>query len=200
MSYQWDGIDGSGTNINLFQSPAEVISPARGSEKEYQRDPPASDGTKVVIVDTDHLWGIGGNATWAWKSFLRGLHPIFMDPYRETPHHLTKEVDPKYVLLRQAMGHTLTYANKMDLLTMTPSGKLSSTGYCLANPGTAYLIYQPDPSLPFRVDLVEGNYRLEWFRPQMGYTKMGNDLSVRGGWRDFAAPFEGEAVLYLKRE
>lgn len=30
-------------------------------------------------------WGLGGNETWAWKSFLRGLHPAFMDPWRPRP-------------------------------------------------------------------------------------------------------------------
>jgi hypothetical protein len=35
----------------------------------------------VILSDTDHLWCIGGNHSWVWKSFLRGLHPIFMDPY-----------------------------------------------------------------------------------------------------------------------
>ena len=26
-------------------------------------------------------WGIGGSVRWVWKCFLRGLNPIFMDPY-----------------------------------------------------------------------------------------------------------------------
>lgn len=36
---------------------------------------------KVILVDTDHLWGVGGSPAWVWKSFLRGHNPIFMDPY-----------------------------------------------------------------------------------------------------------------------
>jgi hypothetical protein len=42
-------------------------------------DPPASDGTKAVISDTDHYAAGKGDALWAWKSFLRGHHPILMD-------------------------------------------------------------------------------------------------------------------------
>jgi hypothetical protein len=39
------------------------------------------------------------------------------------------------------MGSTLTYANRMILVDMTPQPSLSSTGYCLANPGAEYLVY-----------------------------------------------------------
>jgi hypothetical protein len=42
-------------------------------------DPPVADGRKVVISDTDHYAPGGGDALWAWKSFLRGHHPILMD-------------------------------------------------------------------------------------------------------------------------
>ena len=44
---------------------------------------------------------------------------------------------------RRAMGHTLAYANRMNLATMTPRDNLASSGYCLANPGEEYLIYLP---------------------------------------------------------
>ena len=37
------------------------------------------DGRKVVITDTDHYAPGRGDALWAWKSFLRGHHPILMD-------------------------------------------------------------------------------------------------------------------------
>ena len=42
-------------------------------------DPPANAGRKVVITDTDHYAPGKGDALWAWKSFLRGHHPILMD-------------------------------------------------------------------------------------------------------------------------
>jgi hypothetical protein len=42
-------------------------------------NPPVADGRKVVISDTDHYAPGRGDALWAWKSFLRGHHPILMD-------------------------------------------------------------------------------------------------------------------------
>ena len=43
-------------------------------------------GKKVTILDTDHLWGCGGNYQWVWKSFLQGYNTIFMDPWQSFPH------------------------------------------------------------------------------------------------------------------
>ena len=49
----------------------------------YRTNPPPADGRKVILTDTDHLWGVGGDVAWVWKSFLRGLNPLFMDPYEQ---------------------------------------------------------------------------------------------------------------------
>ena len=38
---------------------------------------------------------------------------------------------------------TLTYANRMNLVTMTPQPSLCSTHFCLVDPGKEYLVYQP---------------------------------------------------------
>jgi hypothetical protein len=82
MTYQWCATS-PGTNANLLDSPAEWVSPNPEAPDgyDYRRNPPPADGRKVILTDTDHLWGIGGNVGWVWKSFLRGLNPIFMDPY-----------------------------------------------------------------------------------------------------------------------
>jgi len=72
-----------GNNAELFASPADWISP--NDNGGYKDAPPAADGSKVVILDTDHLWGsTGGDRQWMWKSFTRGYNPIFMDCYDDT--------------------------------------------------------------------------------------------------------------------
>jgi hypothetical protein len=45
----------------------------------WHSDPPPIDGRKIVIADTDHFAPGCGDALWAWKTFLRGHHPILMD-------------------------------------------------------------------------------------------------------------------------
>ncbi len=71
MSYQWDGIAGAGRNEDLWKSPAEALSPAhddnRRGARPYRTDPPATNAGKVILCDTDHIWGVGGDVAWVWK-------------------------------------------------------------------------------------------------------------------------------------
>ena len=130
MTFQYQG----GSNRTLFDSPADWISP--NPEGGYRDDPPAADGSKVIITDTDHLWGIGGNQAWVWKSFTRGLNPIFMDPYDGkvlSKSFTERQAEP----IRKSMGYTLTLAQQMNLARMMPRNDLTSSGYCLAEPRRA---------------------------------------------------------------
>jgi hypothetical protein len=182
-----------GSNAALLTSAADWISPnATGG---YKENPLAADGRKVILNDTDHLWGLGGNPAWVWKSFLRGLHPIFMDPYQDVRFGGT--YDPSWDGIRQAMGHTRTYANKMPLAAMTPQKSIASTQYCLANPGSAYLIYQPFSKKSFTVKLQAGTYDYEWFNPHAGTIVSTGTITARGRRTSFRAPFNGDAILYL---
>lgn len=203
-----------GTNANLFNSPAEWISP--NPEGGYRENPPAADGSKVILNDTDHLWGIGGNQAWVWKSFCRGLNTLFMDPYREkvdspepeeeqkttwTDHLSDKTaLDSRWEPIRRSLGYTLTYANRMDLALMAPRNNLASTKYCLANPGSEYLVYLPDGGKVTKVTVdlsaASGTLAVEWFNPSTGEA-MSAEAAAAGDIREFVAPFSGDAVLYI---
>jgi hypothetical protein len=169
-----------------------------------------SDGTKVVINDTDHslYWttlesnGPGDQRAWAWKTLTLGASPAFMDPYlevwqvRNSPSGSTP--DPSWNVLRDALGNTRRYADKIDLAHDVPSASLTSTGYCLANPGTQYLVYQPS-SGTFTVTMVAGTYTFEWYNPQTGVIASTGTQSVAAGSVSFTPPFTGDAVLLLSR-
>jgi hypothetical protein len=188
-----------GDNYELFASPADWISP--NGDGGYTDNPPAADGSKVIILDTDHLWGIGGDRQWVWKSFTRGYNPIYMDCYSEVFCTDVNPVsDPTMVSVRRNMGYTLNYANRINLAAMTPRGDLCSTGYCLANPaasGAEYLVYAPT-SGTFTVNLsgTKGEFAVEWFNPETGSIVNGGTISG-GMTRSFSPPFVGDAVLYL---
>jgi len=79
---------------------------------------------------------------------------------------------------------------------MTPQGSLSSTGYCLANPGVEYLVYQPLPKV-FTVELPAGTYQFEWFNPATNRVGATGAITVSDGKQPFTAPFSEDAVLYL---
>jgi hypothetical protein len=189
---------------DLLASGAEWVSPGGAG---YMWDPPAADGRAVVIVDTDHLWGIGGDRVWVWKSFTRGLNPIFMDGYDGAAYGVGGQGfdfnNPVWVKLRAAMGHTLSYARRMNMASVTPRNSLCSTGYCLANltgPNAELLVYQPSGG-SFTVNLAGNSavFNVEWFNPATGQATAGNPITG-GTTLSFTAPFGGDAVLYLKQQ
>jgi len=186
-------------NEVLFRSPADWVSP--GTYKLYAHSPPAADGRKVSILDTDHVFGVGGDRHWIWMAFTRGHNPIYMDPlwgYIPDKGNWTGQA-ARSEDARRAMGQTRRFAQRMDLATMTPQADLASTGYCLACAGAEYLVYQPKPAAAFTVNLPEGSYRYEWFNPQQGNTASEGLLKVETGRRRFQASFDSDSVLYLKR-
>jgi hypothetical protein len=188
-----------GSMAALWSSPADWISPQNdGTAGDFKDDPPAADGKKVMISDTDHLWGEGGDHRWVWKSFLRGYHPIYMDRVAK----LT--ADPKGDIAgaesaRKAMGCTRRLAERVNLATMRPHDELASTRYCLAHPGSEYLVYLPDGG-KVTVDLkaASGTLAVEWINPRTGAaTEAG---TTQGGpQRPFDGPEKGDWVLHLLR-
>ena len=192
MTFQFKG----GSNETLFESPADWISP--NPEGGYRDNPPDAAGRKLIITDTDHLWGIGGNQQWVWKSFLRGMNPIFMDPY--DCEVLKGSYDPEWVEpIRKSMGYTLEYAKRMNLIKMVPENELASSAYCLAEKGKEYLVYLPEGN-EVTVNLTDASrdLKVEWFNPNSGETvKQGK---IKGGHVPvMKSPFgDDDAVLYLK--
>lgn len=189
MTFQYKG----GNNDGLFDSPAEWISP--NGEGGYKDDPPEADGSKVIINDTDHLWGIGGNSDWAWKSFCRGLNPIFMDTYDGLI--LGESFDQRYEPLRVSLGQIQGMARRLNLIEMLPRADLASSSYCLANEGKEYLTYVPDTD-QVMVDLtgIKGDLLVEWFNPATGETSQ--LTGIKGGIEQtFQSPFEENGVVLL---
>ena len=190
MTFQFKG----GSNQTLFDSPAEWVSP--NPEGGYRDNPPANKGDKVVLTDTDHLWGIGGNQAWVWKSFCRGLNPIFMDPYDGIV--LGQAFDPRWEPVRRSMGYCLRLAQRLDLTSMTPQDKLASTNYCLAEAGKKYIIYLPQGK-QVRVDLSSYDvpFAVRWLDPTEGKRVRGD--RVQGGKQVLLqSPFgDSDAVLVL---
>ncbi len=177
---------------DLFASAADWISPGKNSSDQYTTSFPAADGRKVMILDNDHLLS-SPDRDWVWKGFLRGLNPIFMEST-----DLLTDTDSRKQGVRDAMGHTLSYAKRMNLSLSTPRESLASTAYCLANPGQEYLVYQP-ASASFTVNLTAGNYTFEWFNTVSGKITATGSANAGGGNYSFSPPFSG-AVLYITRK
>ena len=190
------GITGHGGERikSMLASPADWISP--GSQDGYRDPPPLWDGRKVGLLDTDHVWGIGGNSGWVWKSFLRGYNPLFMDPYDGAI--LGAPFQPRWEPIRAAMGVARQLADRIPLAFMIPHGELASSDFCLADLGKEYIVYLPEGG-EVTVDLtpVSGQIIVEWIHPVDGKTEPGEE-TLGGAKRTLRAPFSGDAVLHLK--
>jgi hypothetical protein len=223
MTMQFPVADQTKVNDPLFASRADWISPGYDDEmfrnglhpmapgsppSRWFDDPPPSTGAKVVITDTDHYAPGKGDALWAWKSFLRGHHPILMDfGIIDVVHPLDASLGVPpfefYEPARYAMGDTRRYADRMALAHMVPRGDLTSTRFALANPGSEYLVLQPaDIGAAFTVTLSAGTYSAEWFSVNDRKTVAADAVTAeRDGAVSFQPPFgaTGPCVLYLKR-
>jgi hypothetical protein len=197
MTMQFPVPEQTRVNEPLFESRADWISPGYDDEifangghpmmpgspqSHWLEDPPAADGRKVVITDTDHYAPGKGNALWAWKSFLRGHHPILMDfgiIGGVQPTDPSAEPFAESEPARYAMGDTVRFAERMNLIEMAPRSDLSSTGYALVNPGEEYVVLQPGRSAdPVSVTLETGTYSVEWFGVESRTTVGSDDVTV----------------------
>jgi hypothetical protein len=96
------------------------------------------------------------------------------------------------------MADTLRLAQKLDLAYLTPRPELTSSRYCLANPGKEYIIYLPEGgSATLNLCGHAANYDLEWFFPNLG--RAWHARPVPGGdYTVLAAPYTGDAIAILK--
>jgi hypothetical protein len=189
------GITGHGAErlASMLASPADWISPGR--RDGFAEDPPAWDGKKVSLLDTDHVWGVGGNQAWVWKSFLRGHNPLFMDPYDGAV--LGEPFDPRWEPIRRSLGFARELAERVDLGRMTPHDSISSTQYCLADLGAAYLVYVPAGGQAM-VDLgnAQKQFAVEWLDCTTGNDRLAEAVDG-GAATEFTSPFAGDSVLHL---
>ena len=76
MTYLFPVAQLTASNEPLWNSPADSISPALTTlwvKAGGPPNPPANDGKKVVLLDTDHFSPFSSNALWVWKAFLSNI-------------------------------------------------------------------------------------------------------------------------------
>jgi hypothetical protein len=187
------------SNPPLFASEADWISP---NGKDYLDDPPDTGGRKVIIVDNDHIRPWDSDPSWVWKNLMRGNQFILMDHYMDFRMGSPKKPDPKHDPTRRAMGFARALAAGVNLAALVPHGELSSTKYCMAQPGREYLAYKPGPEEgEFRLRVEPGRYRIEWIDCTTNRHVDGGSVEVQGAkWVALTSAFEAGAVVHLERE
>jgi hypothetical protein len=96
------------------------------------------------------------------------------------------------------MGQTRRFAERIDMTGMMPRGDLASTKFCLAKPGQKYLVYLPEGN-KVTIDLADAkaDFIVEWHNPRNDTAKPAGSIGG-GAPRELAAPFDGDAVLFLQ--
>lgn len=185
-----------GTNRHLLESPADWISPNSDAPAgfNYKTNPPAADGSKIIVSDTDHLWGIGGDIDWVWKSFTRGHNLLFMDPYDNSV--LGKTEPESWEALRANLGFARRITERFDLAAMQPMGELASTGFCLAQPNQSYIVYAPTgDQVKINLSQADGSFDVEWLAPATG--KLTHVAPTSGGSTQTISTLPPEPVVLL---
>ena len=190
----------NGKNNALFSGPADWVSPNR--DGGYDVAPPPAKGDKVIVADTDHIWGIGGDRSWVWKSITRGLNILLMDPYDNEwmfPPRPESEAS-HWSELRRAIGYARSYVEQLDLAALVPHGELASTGYCLADlVHGVYLVYAPlsHQTVAVSTNASSGTLKAEWLEPATGKISRAPDATVGSPVR-LVSPYPEDSVLLLR--
>jgi hypothetical protein len=212
MTVEWR----DGSNEELLSGPADWISP-RPAGKGVDHPPPNNAG-KVILYDSDHICGVCGDTDWVWKSFLRGVNVILMDPYdgQATGLGAPKDYDPtdaRWERIRQQMGYALSIAKQVDLGSARPVVGRCSSDFCMlaeSEEGVEYLGYLPSRfwrglrrpgggSLTLDVGVETRRFRVQWLNPSTGELAVLDDISA-AGVVELKAPFGPPALLLLRSQ
>jgi len=120
-----------------------------------------------------------------WRN---GAHSVAPHPWGRTGPGLSLDGKPKFDLEE----HNADY-----LARSTPRAELSSTGYCLAEPGVSYVVFAPEGG-GLEVDLTaaSSSFQGEWHNVASGMIAKA-DAVTGGAKRLLHPPFPGAAVLFL---
>lgn len=180
-----------GRNRDLYRAPADWISP--GPRGGYRHAPPPARGERIVVLDTDHLFGIGGDARWVWRAFLAGYHPIYMDPLDD---------DPVRQAARRALGQVARWSRSLPLAEMAPERQAGTTGCALVarRAGAEEVVALAPVEADLRLDLrwLAGDLETSWRDLESGVSVPGEP--VRAGRKIALRPPAGAGpVLRLRR-
>jgi hypothetical protein len=202
------GDDRAGIDARLARSDADWTSPGG---QNHEDDPPAATGAKVSVLDTDHIWGIGGQSVdWVWKAFTRGHNLLSMDSLR-TPDLAGRSVrydadtTPEQIAAedaaREGIRQTRMAAEMLDLRGVRSRGDLCSTGYALADPADGdFVAYAPEGG-GFALDLSGAagkRLAVRWVDVGAGTVAEGGAVEGGNAAQRFAAPAGKGAALVLR--
>jgi hypothetical protein len=192
----------NGSDAALTATNADWFAP---SESAYISSPPAATGAKVALIDTDHVFGIGGDGIWAWRQFTRGQGGVMImdDMHGSGLSNIFDLNTPAYTTAETAERLTnreiATVAATLNLAPMRAAGALSSTGFVLADAATnQYVVLAPSGGT-FTVNLsgsTGATLNVSWVATATGAITSAGTVSGGSSAQSFTAP-TSPAVLVL---
>jgi len=181
----------------LTNTHVTLISTICDGVTNYETNPPAATGAKVILYDSDHT-GAGsvcGTETVAvkWKLFTRGYHDVSLN--------LRESAGVQANLITTAAG-VQVYAKKMHLAGMLPvtDSTIINSGYGLKEDCSEYLMYMPaDGSNTINLGSCSAGlaFTVEFFDPITNVTSTSANVAG-GGTRSFNPTGTDPMVVYLK--
>lgn len=109
-----------------------------------------------------------------WEIAMAGGYTAYYYTYTAWDVIHPLDVPPGYALMKK-FGN---FWRATEWWTLQPADNLVTNGWCLANPGREYVVYQNDPK-PFTLEISNATAPLkaEWFDPQTGKRTSAGSLS-----------------------
>ena len=172
----------------------------------FRSDPPliSAYADKPGIADMDHIWASLSPADHVLprKLFCRGYHYCLYEAYDETvwlPSGWRAYLDdPTFDLARRNSGLAATILNTRfgNLANARPRSDLSTSGYCYAEPGESYLVYQAEQASFTIGGLVDGaTYRVERINPESYSVTESFDFQASGASHTLDAAYANQVVF-----
>lgn len=193
MTFPYPG----GDNDVLLTGPADWVSPGG--------DPydPQAVGEKPVLMDTDHLCGVCGDASFPWRAFTRGNNPLFMDLYDDTAIGLGAldgdGADPEWERFRRALGIVREVSEQVELSRMRPDEAFASSGYAISTGGTrpqAVALATGGDGITLDLREATGRFAARWVHPRSGVV-LARTTVTAGEKVSLDPPIDADAVLIL---
>lgn len=190
----------------LAGSAADWVSP---DGDRYKTDPPPADGAKVSIVDSDHVWGLGGQSVdWCWQVFTRGHNLWSMDSLKNPgiagsppSTNTSPEQAAAEDAAREGIRQTRMASEMVDLRGARSRGALCSTGFLLADPADGDFVAYAPAGGAFTLDLsgAAGKRLAAWW-VDTGAGTVSEAGAVEGGnaAQGFSTPGGRPAALVLR--
>jgi hypothetical protein len=192
--------------VRLAGSAADWVSP---DGDRYKTDPPPADGAKVSIVDSDHVWGLGGQSVdWCWQCFTRGHNLWSMDSLktpdiagRPASTNTSAEQAAAEDAAREGIRQTRTAAEMVDLRGARARGDLCSTGFALADPADGDFVAYAPKGGAFVLDLSGARGKrlaARWVDTGAGAVSEAGVVEGGNASQGFAAPAGRATALVLR--